>query len=125
MLIDGNHFGISHPCIVRCIASCIVRGIATAHRSCLVRSKGQPSATKVRIDGTLGECSPFPVHRSFAMLVSRLMRCAVFDNWCDSVGSKKQLWRGDFGDANTSFKCNRGAMVVRSKQVVVDRIGYA
>jgi hypothetical protein len=26
-------------------------------------------------------------------------------------------------DANTSFECERGAMVVRSKQVVVDRIG--
>jgi hypothetical protein len=58
-------FGVSQPCIVR--------GIATAHRSCLVRSKGQPSATKVGIDGTLGKSSPFQVHRSLAMLVSRLI----------------------------------------------------
>jgi hypothetical protein len=65
MLIDGNSFGISHPCIVR--------RIATVHRSCLGRSKGQPSATMIGIDGALGKSSPFQVHRSFAMLVSRLI----------------------------------------------------
>jgi hypothetical protein len=43
----------------------------------------------------------------------------------DSVGSTRRLRRGDFGDANTSFECDRGAMVVPSKQVVVDRIGFA
>jgi hypothetical protein len=74
---------------------------------------------------TLGKSSPFPVHRSFAMLVLRPMRWAVFDDWCDSVGSTRRLWRGDFGDANTTFECDRGAMVVRSEQVVVDRIGFA
>jgi hypothetical protein len=51
----------------------LVRRIATVHRSCLVRSKGQPSATMVGIDGGLGKSSPLQVHRSFAMLVSRLI----------------------------------------------------
>jgi hypothetical protein len=104
-------FGVSHPCIVR--------RIATAHRSCLVRPKGQPSATKVGIDGTLGKSSPFQVHRSFAMLVSRLInhqgdsladsrwslvRCdagysviAVFGGWCDSVRFDEATFGRRFG----------------------------
>jgi hypothetical protein len=65
MLIDGNSSGI--------LQLCLVRRIATVHRSCLVRFKGQPSATMVGIDGALGKSSPFQVHRSFVMLVSRLI----------------------------------------------------
>jgi hypothetical protein len=73
MRIDGNSFGMSQPCIVR--------RIATVHRSAhrnrasflLGRGKGQPSATMVGIDGGLGKSSPLQVHRSFAMLVSRLI----------------------------------------------------
>jgi hypothetical protein len=65
MLINGDSSGLSQPRIVR--------HIATVHRSCLVRSTGQPSATMVGIDGGLGKSSPFQVHRSFAMLVSRLI----------------------------------------------------
>jgi hypothetical protein len=109
-------FGVSHPCIVR--------AIATAHRSCLVRSKGQPSGTKVGIGGTLGKSSPFQVHRSFAMLVSRLInhqddsladsrwslaRCdagysviAVFGGWCDSVMRKRR--------SNEKLQVSRGEL---------------
>jgi hypothetical protein len=88
MLIDGDSSGLSQPRIVRRIATAhrsayrnrasfgvsqprFVRRIATALRSYLVRSKGQPSATMVGIDGALGKSSPFQVHRSFAMLASR------------------------------------------------------
>jgi hypothetical protein len=58
-----------------------IRRIATAHRSAyrnrasflLGTVQGQPSATMVGIDGVLGKSSPLQVHRSFAMLVSRLI----------------------------------------------------
>jgi hypothetical protein len=49
----------------------LVRSIALARRSCLVQSKGQPSATMLGIDEILGKSSPFQVHRTFSMLVSR------------------------------------------------------
>jgi hypothetical protein len=52
----------------------LVRSIAPARPSCLVQSKGQPSATMVGIDAILGEFSPFQVHRSFSMLI-----------WCGST----------------------------------------
>jgi hypothetical protein len=52
----------------------LVQRIAPARRSCLVQSKGQPSATMVGIDGVLGKSSPFQVHRSFSMLI-----------WCEST----------------------------------------
>jgi hypothetical protein len=52
----------------------LVRSTAPARPSCLVQSKGQPSATMVGIDGILGKFSPFQVHRSFSMLL-----------WCEST----------------------------------------
>jgi hypothetical protein len=56
--------------------------------------------------------------------IQRDSQYSVVGGRCDSVGSMRRLWGGDFGDANTSFKCDRGAMVVRGKQVVVDRVGF-
>jgi hypothetical protein len=83
----------------------------------------------VGIDGALGKSSPFQVHRSFAMLVSRLInhpadsladrrwslaRCdagysvamqfgysaiAAFGGWCDSVRFDEATLERRFGEA--------------------------
>jgi hypothetical protein len=137
MLIDGDSSGLSQPRIVRRIATALrsayrsrasfgvsqprfVRRIATALRSVyrnrasflLGTVQGQPSATMVGIDGGLGKSSPLQVHRSFAMLVSRLINhpgdsladsrwslgdamraiaaIGVFGGRCDSVMRKRR-----------------------------------
>jgi hypothetical protein len=73
MRIDGDSFIVSR---LR-----LVRGIATAHRSgyrsCASFLLGAVQGSAIRnyggIDGVSGKSSPFQVHRSFAMLVSRLI----------------------------------------------------
>jgi hypothetical protein len=144
MPIDGNSLSISHPCMVRRIAS--------VHRSAN-RNRASFAASQLRIVfwGSLllsrcieaSRCS-FRDLSSIRVIALRIVgglwpyamrgirwQCdsgysaiAVFGGWCDSVGSMRRLWGGDFGDANTSFECDRGATVVRSKQVVVDRVGF-
>jgi hypothetical protein len=75
----------------------------------------------VGIDGVWGSLLLSKEHRSFAMLVSRLInhpavsladrrwslaRCDAGYSSIDAIrcGSTGRLWRGDFGDANTSFE---------------------
>jgi hypothetical protein len=58
----------------------LVPRITTAHRSCLVRSEGQPSATMVRKQrGGLEKSSPFEVHQSFSMDSVRVGGAVEFD----------------------------------------------
>jgi hypothetical protein len=100
--------------------------------SCLLLSK-TPGVVSLELYLLLSIESSDITPRVTAMLVSRLINhpgdSLADSRWslagCDARCSMGRLWRGDFGDANTSFECNRGAMVVRSRQVVVDRVGFA